>query len=91
MNFNWILGDNDDESFHKLCIDIEYELRPKIVKFLITNFESLDACSDFSSFHFDVDVIANKITVSEQTPAAYRNAITTKFEQEIGTHLSIEN
>ncbi|APA65050.1 MULTISPECIES: hypothetical protein [Maribacter] len=88
MRFNWILGDTADEKLHRWCVDLEYQLRPKIVKFLITNFESLDACSDFSCFHFNVDVIANKITVSEQTPAAYRNAITTKFEQEIGTHFS---
>ncbi|VXB83650.1 hypothetical protein [Maribacter litoralis] len=83
MNFNWILGDNDDKSFHKLCIDIEYELRPKIVKFLIANNECIEGCTDFSCFHFDVDFQSRSISVSQLTPAKYRNAIKARLEREI--------
>ncbi|SDS99027.1 hypothetical protein SAMN05192545_2515 [Maribacter dokdonensis] len=47
MRFNWILGDTADEKLHRWCVDLEYQLRPKIVKFLITNFESLTLAQIF--------------------------------------------
>jgi len=87
MRFNWILGDRTDEKLYRLCVDIEYQLRPKIVKFLILNFDSLDTSSYFSCFFFNVDLNTNRITVDEQTPVAYRNAINSKFEREIGNSL----
>ncbi len=87
MRFNWILNDTADDKLHKLCVDIEYKLRPKIVKFLILNFDFIDCCTDFSCFHFNVDLCTNTVTVDEQTPSFYREAITLRFEQEIKIHL----
>lgn len=39
---------------------------------------------DFSSFHFDVDMIAKKITISDKTPEHFRQLLLPDFDQEIG-------
>ncbi|MDO6517807.1 hypothetical protein SAMN05421766_104491 [Zobellia uliginosa] len=67
MTFNWIAGREIDERLHRLCIELEYEFRPKIIRFLIDNFD-MEACSDFSCFHFNVDLVAKKVSLSDDTP-----------------------
>lgn len=39
---------------------------------------------DFSSFYFDVDMIAKKISISDKTPERFRQIILADFEKEIG-------
>ena len=84
MKFNWIVGNTADEQLQRFCIDLEYQLRPRIVKFLIEKFDH-DCCSDFSCFHFDVDLQRNLITLANSTPEQYRREIESDFNKCIGT------
>ncbi|QLG46156.1 hypothetical protein [Costertonia aggregata] len=84
MKFNWIIGEDSDEKLKKYCIDMEYRLRPRIMKFLIEKLDDIDCCSDFSCFYFDIDVVCNRVTVSSPTPQKYLQIIKADFEREIG-------
>ncbi|PQJ14502.1 hypothetical protein BST99_00910 [Aureicoccus marinus] len=55
MHFNWLTNLPKDQSFSRLAIELEYELRPRITRYLLRKFEQ-DFGDDFSSFYFDVDV-----------------------------------
>lgn len=83
MTFNWIIGTEADEKLQRFCIELEYQLRPRITKFLISRFD-FESCSDFSSFHFDVDLLARNIRVSDRTPSHFLQRIQTDFDREIG-------
>ncbi len=82
MKFNWIIGKDFDDNFKRYCVDLEYQLRPKITKFLMARLEH-ECGGDFSCFHFDVDLITNNIRISPETPARFSNIIKVDFEKEI--------
>jgi hypothetical protein len=82
VKFNWILSDNPDSSVKRACIDLEYRLRPKITKFLLSKFEG-DNPIDFSSFHFDVDMKNQWVWISDKTPANHIEKIQVDFDAEI--------
>ncbi|MBU2947345.1 hypothetical protein [Zobellia uliginosa] len=82
MTFNWIAGREIDERLHRLCIELEYEFRPKIIKFLIANFD-MECCSDFSCFHFDVDLTSKRVTLSDDTPLQYLKKIKPIFDRKM--------
>jgi len=78
MNLNWILGRNTDQKLERKCVDLEYQLRPKISKYLISKFD-FESCNDFSHFHFDVDMVKETISISPKTPAEYIKVIEDDF------------
>lgn len=82
MKFNWIIADDMDDEFRKFCVDLEYKLRPRITKFLMSRFDE-ECCEDFSCFHFDLDLINMTIRISEKTPQHYVQRMYSDFEQEI--------
>ena len=83
MTFNWILGQESDPAHKRLCIDLEYRLRPRITRFLMERLER-ELQGDFSSFHFDVDLKRREIRISDKTPAKYVQRLSCDFMQEIG-------
>ena len=83
MQFNWIIGTEADEKLQRFCIELEYQLRPKITKFLISRFD-FESVSDFSCFYFDVDVLSRSVRLSEQTPPFFLQLIQRDFDREIG-------
>ncbi len=86
VKFNWIIPE-EDSSTKKVCIDLEYRLRPRITKFLLGQYDS-DFLIDFSKFHFDVDLKNQWIWISEKTPQDYIDRIKEDFDIEInGSHL----
>ena len=82
MKFNWNSVNEVDERFKKLCIDIEYKLRPKITKFLMSRLEQ-ECGGDFSCFYFDVDVEKMVVSIARPTPLKYKRIIATDFDREI--------
>ena len=82
MTFNWIFTNPTDQDFRKRCIELEYELRPKITKFLVNQVDA-ECDGDFSSFHFDVDLATNWVWISEKTPQHYLQKIKKAFDIEI--------
>ncbi|CAM3614445.1 hypothetical protein ZORO111903_09710 [Zobellia roscoffensis] len=82
MKFNWITNREIDEQLHQLCVELEYEFRPKIIRFLIDNFD-VDSFVDFSCFHFDVNLVSKRVTLSDDTPLKYLQKIKPAFEREM--------
>ncbi|AYN68893.1 hypothetical protein D1013_16655 [Euzebyella marina] len=82
MKINWIINTNGDETLHQYCVELEYRLRPKIIKFLISRIDP-DCCFDFSCFHFDIDVVGRKIQLSKETPKQYYTLIEAEFPKKI--------
>lgn len=71
VHFNWILTNPEDKGLRQRSIEMEYDLRPKITKYLLERFEN-ELNGDFSCFHFDVDVFNNLISISPKTPPRFR-------------------
>ena len=88
MKFNWIYGKKVDKKALQRSVDLEYELRPKITRFLMERLEK-ECCGDFSCFYFDVNLKTQKISISDKTPAAYIQKIASDFELEINTFQKI--
>ena len=85
LNFNWISEQGLNAELHKSYIELEYELRLKIMKFLISRLEH--KCEgDFSSFHFDVDMVSRTISISEKTPRKYAQEIEPDFDTVINSN-----
>jgi hypothetical protein len=89
MTFNWILDQRTAPSDRRICIDLEYRLRPKITRFLMEHFER-ELRGDFSDFCFDVDLIRNEIRFSNQTPIEYIRKVTVAFLKELELELPIK-
>lgn len=83
MKFNWITGSPTSLTNEKSNLELEYSLRRKITKYLLQRIDN-ECEGDFSSFHFNVDLVQKKITISDETPENYRAILLTDFEQEIG-------
>jgi hypothetical protein len=90
MNFNWILSNPADQAEKKRCVELEYSLRPKITKFLLERFEN-ECDGDFSSFHFDIDMVTERVWVNRKTPLELIQKLNTEFDLVINgdTRLSI--
>lgn len=84
MNFNWIVPNDMDEGVKRYCIELEYQLRPKITRFLMARLER-ECGGDFSCFHFDVDLIAKSIRIAARTPSSYARRIKRDFDREINS------
>jgi len=82
MKFNWIFHRPADEKLKRLCVELEYQLRPKITRFLLNRFDD-ESVTDFSCFHFEVDTATQWVRLSEKTPLKYRNLIQMDFDKEI--------
>lgn len=82
MKFNWNSVNEIDEKVKKLCIDLEYKLRPRITHFLMTRLEH-ECCGDFSCFHFDVDLEKQYISIARPTPIKLKRKIEADFNREI--------
>lgn len=83
MHFHWIF--NGDQIDHKEQIDLEYQLRPRITRYIMDTL-GLDCCDDFSCFHFDVDMVRREIRISEKTPEQYSKQLRMRFREEIGAN-----
>jgi len=79
VHFNWILTNPEDQIQKQRSIEMEYELRPKITKYLMERFET-ECCGDFSCFHFDVDVDNKTVSISTKTPLRYRQIALRDFD-----------
>jgi len=82
VKFNWIFTHQTDQDLRERCIEMEYELRPKITRFLLKQFDN-EFDGDFSHFHFDVDMTSNWVWISEKTPQQYLLKIRKAFDIEI--------
>ena len=82
MKFNWYSENEFDEKLKKLCIDLEYKLRPKITHFLMTHLEQ-ECYGDFSCFYFDVDLENLHVSIARPTPLKLKRKIAKDFNQEI--------
>lgn len=88
MKLNWKFPSQEiTDEFRRACIEFEYQLRPKITKFLL---ERMDAeCSgDLTSFHFDVDVDSQWVWIGLDTPEHYIEKIKSDFDHEINGDLN---
>jgi hypothetical protein len=79
MNFNWILSNPADQAEKKRCVELEYSLRPKITKFLLERFEN-ECDGDFSSFHFDIDMVTARVWVNVRTPQEFVEKLKIDFD-----------
>ena len=82
MKFNRIFSKQTDQDQKKRCIELEYQLRLKITKFLMQRLEH-ECDGDFSCFCFDVDLSNNWVQISENTPKNYIVQIKEAFDIEI--------
>jgi hypothetical protein len=82
MHFNWLTNLPKDQSFSRLAIELEYELRPRITRYLLRKFEQ-DFGDDFSSFYFDVDVNTQWVRIGRSTPERFRMRLAQDFDAEI--------
>ncbi|WP_411031276.1 hypothetical protein [Spongiimicrobium sp. 3-5] len=82
MKFNWIGAKDSKNNIKKFCIELEYELRPKITRFLMSRLEN-ECHGDFSSFHFDINMDTKQVTISDKTPKEYTKKIQSDFDMEI--------
>ncbi|NAS11057.1 hypothetical protein [Poritiphilus flavus] len=82
MKFNWISTAEADDTLKKRCIELEYQLRPKITRFLMARLEQ-ECCGDFSCFYFDVNLETRQISIANKTPVRYTRRIAFDFDREI--------
>ncbi|MEL6304137.1 MAG: hypothetical protein AAGL29_02555 [Bacteroidota bacterium] len=82
MKFNWVISGETDAAVKRACIDLEYRLRPRITKFLMSRLDE-ECCGNFSCFYFDVDLENKNVSISEKTPKDYIDQIRDDFEIEI--------
>ena len=80
MTFNWVFSGDDNPALQRTCIDMEYSLRPRIMRFLLSKF---DVDADFTNFYFDVNVDKQWVSISEKTPKEYAIKISPDFDQAI--------
>tara|TARA_Y100001933_G_scaffold55700_1_gene55194 strand:+ start:1939 stop:2208 length:270 start_codon:yes stop_codon:yes gene_type:complete len=80
VTFNWVFSGDDNPAMKRTCIDLEYSLRPRIMRFLLSKF---DVDTDFSRFHFDVDVDRKWVFISDKTPKEYTRVLLPDFDKTI--------
>lgn len=81
MKFNWIFPQQTATNIQKKrCIDLEYQLRPRIVKFLLEQFDDDEhGVENFAAFHFDVHIETEEVFMTQDTPENYFNALADRF------------
>ena len=88
MKFNWKSPEKEmSEKLKKACIDFEYELRPKITKFLLERLDT-ECCGDLTCFYFDVDLNSGWVRIGMETPQEYIDKIQVDFDNEINGNLN---
>lgn len=88
MHFNWLYSDKkNNDKLQKACIELEYQLRPRITKFLLQKLDSEEDV-DLSSIGFDVDLDAQYIGFASGTPQAIVQQIQQDFDTEINAGFS---
>lgn len=88
MKFNWQFpGKEVSDELKKACIEFEYELRPKITKFLLKRLDT-ECCEDLTCFHFDVDISSEWIWIGKETPMEYTKKIKADFDSVINRNLN---
>lgn len=85
MKFHWILKNEQDQVDQKELIELEYQLRPRITRYIMDTL-GFDCCDDFSCFHFDVDMVRREIRISDKTPDKYSKLLRIGFRDEIGAN-----
>ena len=85
MKFHWILKDEQGQVDQKELIELEYQLRPRITRYIMDTL-GFDCCDDFSCFHFDVDMVRREIRISDKTPVEYSKLLSIGFRDEIGAN-----
>lgn len=81
MKFNWIFTKKADQRQKIRCIDLEYQLRPRITRFLLEQFDSEESFEEnFSRFHFDVYVETEMVYMGEDTPDNYLRRMASQFD-----------
>ena len=85
MKFNWIINFDATDETKKLCLDMEYFLREKISKFLITNWD--DLMDDFDKLVFDIDMVTKEINISDDSPLYLKSVIQKDFYREFNPNL----
>ena len=80
-------GSEMSESLKKACIDFEYQLRPKITKFLLARLET-ECCGDLSCFHFNIDLDSKWVWIGAKTPEDFASKIKVDFDNEINGSLN---
>lgn len=85
MHFHWIFNGEQEDLDHKELINLEYQLRPRITRYLMDRL-GFDFCDDFSCFHFDVDMVRREVRISERTPEEYATLLGVDFIREIGAN-----
>ncbi|SFR53085.1 hypothetical protein SAMN04490243_2670 [Robiginitalea myxolifaciens] len=83
MKFNWITAGIPGPEIEKHIIELEYQLRPRITRFLMRYFDP-EVHEDFRAFQFDVDLARREIRISENTPRNYVQRVSCDFMNEIG-------
>ncbi|MDC6352377.1 hypothetical protein PP178_12515 [Zeaxanthinibacter sp. PT1] len=81
MKFQWISGKRIDEELRKFCIELEYQLRPKITRFLISHPE-FDG-PDFSGFYFEIDMKLEQVNMSHSRPEILSPKLKRDFDRDI--------
>lgn len=81
VKFNWIFSRKATVRQLERCVDLEYQLRPKIMRFLLEHFGN-DECSEdnFSCFHFDVYVETELVYMNQNTPDEFLTVAENKFD-----------
>lgn len=88
MKFNWKFPTNElSEELKKACIEFEYQLRPKITKFLLARLDT-ECNGDLTSFYFDIDLPSKWVWIGTETPKAYTDKIKADFDAEINGTLN---
>jgi hypothetical protein len=85
VHFHWIPKKDQDQIDQKELIDLEYQLRPRITRFIMDTL-GFDCCDDFSCFHFELDMEKREIRISDQTPEEYSKLLRMGFHDEIGAN-----
>ncbi|MFD2585999.1 hypothetical protein ACFSQJ_03605 [Croceitalea marina] len=80
MRFIWTNTFEATDETKKLCLDMEYLLRKKISRFLISNWDEL--MDDFDKLVFDIDMVTKEITISDDSPIGLKNIILQDFYRE---------
>ena len=79
MKFNWIAPSNSNVNFDQHKLRLEYQLRPKLVQFLLKELEE-ECCVDFSCFVFDVYLATGKVAIAQETPEVFTAKISKGFK-----------
>lgn len=85
MHFNWIMNGDQNDVDKKSLIDLEYRLRPRITRFLMERLEQ-ECSGDFSSFHFDVDMVSKEIRIADKTPQGLAIKVSEDFKNLISSN-----